>query len=177
MKKRCFSKGFTLIELLVVIAIIGLLSSLAVVSLNSARVKARDALRMADMSEMRTAVNLYYSDHNEYPKCGKIDTSCNGQPDCDYGASVGNSGSTEDLPNSNGSWCYINVLKDALTNGDKPIIQDMPTDPKNPDNLPLNGNNGNSTYIYRYASDGDQYVFVYTLEEGSPNPLQVIRGW
>ncbi|MCX6785799.1 MAG: type II secretion system protein [Candidatus Komeilibacteria bacterium] len=39
-------KGFTLIELLVVIAIIGLLSSLAVVNLNSARGKARDAKRL-----------------------------------------------------------------------------------------------------------------------------------
>lgn len=41
--KRINSKGFTLIELLVVIAIIGILSTIAITSLNSARKKANDA--------------------------------------------------------------------------------------------------------------------------------------
>jgi len=55
-------KGFTLIELLVVIAIIGLLSTLAVVSLNGARVKARDARRVSDISAIRTALEMYNGD-------------------------------------------------------------------------------------------------------------------
>ena len=53
-------RGFTLVELLVVIAIIGLLSTLAVVSLNSARGKARDAKRLADIRQIQTAMELYY---------------------------------------------------------------------------------------------------------------------
>lgn len=56
-------KGFTLIELLVVIAIIGLLSTLAVVSLNNARGKARDARRVSDIKTIQTAMDLYKGDH------------------------------------------------------------------------------------------------------------------
>jgi len=58
-------KGFTLIELLVVIAIIGLLSTLAVVSLNGARAKARDARRVSDVKAIQTAIELYKADNND----------------------------------------------------------------------------------------------------------------
>ncbi len=64
MKKQ---KGFTLIELLVVISIIGLLSTLAVVSLNNARQKSRDAKRISDVRQIQTALELYYNDANGYP--------------------------------------------------------------------------------------------------------------
>ncbi|HAT03270.1 MAG TPA: hypothetical protein DCS29_00625 [Candidatus Magasanikbacteria bacterium] len=60
-------KGFTLIELLVVIAIIGLLSTLAVVALGSARKKANDSKRLADVKQVQTALELYYTDNNSYP--------------------------------------------------------------------------------------------------------------
>lgn len=60
-------RGFTLIELIVVIAIIGLLSTLAVVALGSARVKARDAKRLSDLKQLQTALELYYTDLNLYP--------------------------------------------------------------------------------------------------------------
>jgi len=60
-------KGFTLIELLVVIAIIALLSTLAVVALNSAREKSRDAKRVADIKQIQTALELYFTDQNAYP--------------------------------------------------------------------------------------------------------------
>ncbi|MDD2656398.1 MAG: prepilin-type N-terminal cleavage/methylation domain-containing protein [Patescibacteria group bacterium] len=60
-------KGFTLIELLVVIAIIGVLSTLAVVALGSARQKANDAKRLSDIKQVQTALELYYTDNNHYP--------------------------------------------------------------------------------------------------------------
>ncbi len=58
-------KGFTLVELLVVIAIIGLLSTLAVISLNSAREKARDATRISDVRQLQTAMELWFDSNSQ----------------------------------------------------------------------------------------------------------------
>ncbi len=63
-KKR---SGFTLIELLVVIAIIGILATIAVVALQNARAKARDARRIADVKQMQTALELFFNDQQRYP--------------------------------------------------------------------------------------------------------------
>lgn len=60
-------KGFTLIELLVVIAIIGILSSVVLASLNSARQKSRDARRVADIKQIQLALELYFDANSEYP--------------------------------------------------------------------------------------------------------------
>lgn len=61
------SKGFTLIELLVVIAIIGILSTIVLVSLNSARQKARDTRRLGDIRQVALALEMYYDDNASYP--------------------------------------------------------------------------------------------------------------
>lgn len=53
-------RGFTLIELLVVIAIIGILSSVVLASLNSARQKGRDARRSSDLKQIQLALELYF---------------------------------------------------------------------------------------------------------------------
>lgn len=60
-------KGFTLIELLVVIAIIGLLASIVLLALNSARAKSRDSKRLADVRQLTSAMELYYNDYSGYP--------------------------------------------------------------------------------------------------------------
>jgi prepilin-type N-terminal cleavage/methylation domain-containing protein len=151
------NSGFTLVELLVVISIIGILSSFAVVSLNSARAKARDALRKGDMAQIRTALNLYYDDNLSYPICG----TWNGD-DEDFGAAV-----------SAGSACYNGTLTTALSGGARPFLGEMPKDPKNTTNDP----NVSNVYLYRYVSnsDGTMYALVYRIEDSTS--LQYIRGW
>ncbi len=66
--KKHASKGFTLVELLVVISIIGVLATLVLLQLGTARAKARDAKRIADVSQLRTALELYFDDNGgHYP--------------------------------------------------------------------------------------------------------------
>ena len=75
MKKFKNNSAFTLIELLVVVAIIGLLSSVVMASLNSARGKARDAKRASDVHQLKNALQMYYIDNNgSYPSVGADDT-------------------------------------------------------------------------------------------------------
>lgn len=63
------ARGFTLIELLVVIAIIGVLASIVIASTAQSRIKGRDARRIADLSSIRTALELYSDSNNRYPDC------------------------------------------------------------------------------------------------------------
>jgi type II secretory pathway pseudopilin PulG len=74
---------------LVVIAIIGFLASIVLVALNGARVKARDAKRKFDLSQIATALELSYDSHGGYPSTGATsatdaahtdDISSNAQP-------------------------------------------------------------------------------------------------
>jgi prepilin-type N-terminal cleavage/methylation domain-containing protein len=55
-------KGFTLIELMVTLSIISLLSSILTISLNGARLKARNTRKIAEASAVKSAMDLYYAD-------------------------------------------------------------------------------------------------------------------
>ncbi|MBI4120581.1 MAG: type II secretion system protein [Parcubacteria group bacterium] len=60
------NKGFTLVELLVVITIIGILATVVLVSLNSARVRARDIKRVADVRQIALALEFCYDKLGTY---------------------------------------------------------------------------------------------------------------
>jgi len=66
--------GFTLIEILVVISIIGMLSSVILASLKTARQKAVDSKFMQEMAGLRNAISYYRINHNDIPRCP--DTNC-----------------------------------------------------------------------------------------------------
>ena len=150
-------KGFTLIELLVVIAIIGLLATIVLVSLNNARMKARDATRIANAQEVVKALKMYHLNHNRYP-------SPTGDACCD-GWDVG-------YCNADSSDGFITALE---TEG---LLGKVPGDPK------YSGGCGPYRY-YRYgagsggcdASKGAFFVLGITNMETSGRPHPNSIGW
>ena len=85
-----YKRGFTLIELLVVIAIIGILSSVVLASLNSARQKGRDARRISDIKQLQLALELFYDANQSYPTttAGLIATNLTGLSSAGYIAAL-----------------------------------------------------------------------------------------
>jgi general secretion pathway protein G len=75
------ASGFTLVELLVVIAIIGILSSVVSMNLNTARGKARDAQRIANLNQIANAIALYQSDNRGIPPGDDGVEYINGNPE------------------------------------------------------------------------------------------------
>lgn len=66
--KKSYDLGFTLIELLVVISIIGLIASIALAALSGAKEKSRDAAFIRSAMELRTVLEIYKTEHGEYPQ-------------------------------------------------------------------------------------------------------------
>ena len=68
--------GFSLMEIIVVIAIIGILASIIIVSLNSAREKANDATIKTNLTGTRNQAELYFSENNNYGQPSGIVSDC-----------------------------------------------------------------------------------------------------
>ena len=135
-------KGFTLIELLVVIAIIGLLSTLAVVALNNARAKSRDARRVSDIKQIQTALELYLNDRSSYPGVGTLTagTHCTGTGVVNIAGSCINNGS-DNLTTTCGA-------------GDT-YMASVPDDPQPADHSYCYSRESASSYSLRYYLEGD----------------------
>ncbi len=159
-KGSCRQGGFTLIELLVVIAIIGLLASVVLVALNSARMKSRDARRVADMNQVAKALELFYNDYAAYPT----------------GTGSVGSGYTQ----TGGAVMGTLQMQAITTLGTGSItptyISKMPTAPAPPDNNAggTTCNTTNNQYYYEADARGSTYTITFCL--GSNNVIGQLPG-
>ena len=122
-----FYKGFTTIELLVVIAIIALLSTLAIISLQDSRQRARDAKRLTDLSQMEKALELYYIDNAQFPSVS----------------------TTEWAHSTSGNWATLEAELGPYMAG-----QVLPVDPTNEDDYPYQRYQYNSDTIDNFQTFG-----------------------
>lgn len=67
-----YRRGFSVLEALIVVAVFGLLATLAVMSLNSARASLRDAQRLSDVSTVRAGLSQYWLEKANYPTAESV---------------------------------------------------------------------------------------------------------
>lgn len=67
-----FKKGFTLVELMVVISLIGMMSTIVLASLSTARAKSRDTQRTLAIKQVQNALEIYFSTNDQYPSSGDV---------------------------------------------------------------------------------------------------------
>lgn len=125
--------GFTLIELLVVITIIGLLATIVLVSLNTARMKARDTRRLADLRQVALALEMFYDDNPNIGYPGASGSNQWGDADSGMTKALQDNHYISSVPHDPGTNTYqywvapdnhSHVLKATLENTDNPALDD-----------------------------------------------------
>lgn len=76
------NRGFTLIEVMVVITIVGLLASVVLAAMTTARAKARDTTRVQMVKEIQKALELYRNANGGNYPCGSSAVTV---PPCQFG--------------------------------------------------------------------------------------------
>ncbi len=141
-------KGFTLIELLVVIAIIGILSSVVLSSLATARERARDARRLQDIQTIRQALLFYAND---------------------------NAGSYPNINAAQGTVSNWTYFKEVMVGGG--YLSQMPEDPIGKGVYEYVYEGGSSVnYGCTGPYNGTPIVYARTLETGPRTPADVCDG-
>jgi prepilin-type N-terminal cleavage/methylation domain-containing protein len=134
--------GFTLIELLIVIAIFALMANLTMVSLNNAKRESRDAKRMTNVNQLRSALHLYSTENLSYPTGTGIAL-----------------GTDNNLILDSTGWVSSNPVS--------PIF--MYTVPRDPSMINQSSSNpctaaSTDTCDYSYTVNGNDYIIYFYLE-------------
>lgn len=167
--------GFTLIELMVVLSIIGLLASIILASVNTARAKARDARRLEDIKQIQNALEFFYDKYGKYPNSNNGSLGCVGSPPA---------------PSPTPSYCNstknnpVWIRNVAGAPGDPVDISEfmtlVPKDPVNNATTQLSATSPTDQYAYWYVSynllpmNNKGYALLFRLEDGGDAREQAI---
>lgn len=108
--KKTLNRGFTLIELLVVIAIIGILASVVLASLNSARAKGSDAAIKSSINNARAQAEIYYDSQTPNTYVGMCASASGLLPMLTAADNANGSAGSQDCNEAAGAWAMAAQL-------------------------------------------------------------------
>jgi prepilin-type N-terminal cleavage/methylation domain-containing protein len=137
-------RGFTTLELLIAIGVIAVLGALAVWNVSAARSRARDAVRVAQVSRVQSALEEYFSQNNKYPD-GQALPLGEGAALC-----LGKDGFAAACTGA----AFLNVVSAS--------------DPAGLKGLATCGDPAHAAFCYSQSSNGAGYVIDFELENAVP---------